>query len=492
MRFRTSQRPDRHCSGPQYYKRRLFNSRLASCALITATLALAICASAVARSSSAHPYGLRSEHLDAEFWVSRAANADDPRLDASSIETMNTALRAHDDSIHRIEDLPAEIPAADVRTRIEAISAVMPDERFDRKGNRLSDDARAALRSNLALDALTDAVLPRFALVVRRSSLRGYPTLQPAFSQPGDVDIDRLQESALFPATPVAALHRSADRRWWFVVSERYAAWIEDEALAFASRDSVLAYAARQPTLTVIGAEARTVVSPEAGALSDLRLEMGVRIPVLLDWPVTAPVNRQLPLAHWVVELPQRTADGALRVTPTLIARSQPVARAALPYSSASVIRQGFRFLGERYGWGHDLGTRDCSGFVSEVYSSMGILLPRNTRDQAVSPVFDSINVEAADEPARQRALASLSVGDLIYIPGHVMMVIGHDAGDVWLIHDAHGIRVGSSDQSQSLLTNGVTVTPLRPLLASDSVPLTQRITRVQRIRPRPTSEKSL
>ena len=43
-------------------------------------------------------------------------------------------------------------------------------------------------------------------------------------------------------------------------------------------------------------------------------------------------------------------------------------------------------FLGERYGWGHRYNGRDCSGFVSEVYQSMGVQLPRNTSDQSVSP----------------------------------------------------------------------------------------------------------
>ena len=63
-------------------------------------------------------------------------------------------------------------------------------------------------------------------------------------------------------------------------------------------------------------------------------------------------------------------------------------APAPLPLTRANLIRQAFKFLGERYGWGHDYNARDCSGFVSEVYRSMGVLMPRNTSDQARSPAL--------------------------------------------------------------------------------------------------------
>jgi hypothetical protein len=37
---------------------------------------------------------------------------------------------------------------------------------------------------------------------------------------------------------------------------------------------------------------------------------MGVRLPVLADWPAAEPVNGQQAHASWVVQLPVREADG--------------------------------------------------------------------------------------------------------------------------------------------------------------------------------------
>jgi cell wall-associated NlpC family hydrolase len=53
-----------------------------------------------------------------------------------------------------------------------------------------------------------------------------------------------------------------------------------------------------------------------------------------------------------------------------------------LPLTRANVIRQAFKFLGERYGWGHSFNARDCSGFTNDVYRSFGILMPPNSGAQ--------------------------------------------------------------------------------------------------------------
>ncbi len=84
---------------------------------------------------------------------------------------------------------------------------------------------------------------------------------------------------------------------------------------------------------------------------------------------------------------------------------------------------------------------------MSEVYRSFGVELPRNTRDQAVTPALNRITFTAADDHERRLAvLRDLEVGDLVYIPGHVMMVIGHENGMPYVIHDTTGISYRGSE----------------------------------------------
>jgi cell wall-associated NlpC family hydrolase len=197
-------------------------------------------------------------------------------------------------------------------------------------------------------------------------------------------------------------------------------------------------------------------------------------------------VNGQHPYASHVVDLPVRNADGGLALVPALIPRSADVSDDYLPLTPANLVRQAFKFLGERYGWGHSYDARDCSGFVSEIYRSFGILLPRNTRDQAVSPVLDRIAFLADDSrDKRMAAVRDLQPGDLVYIPGHVMVNIGHQRGLAFMIHDTNGGSWRGADGARVRAgLNGVSVTPLEPMLFGDTETYVDRITSIQRIRP--------
>ena len=155
-------------------------------------------------------------------------------------------------------------------------------------------------------------------------------------------------------------------------------------------------------------------------------------------------------------------------------------------YTRANLLRQGFKFLGERYGWGHANNARDCSGFVSEVYRSLGVQLPRNSRDQGESPALNRIAFTDADSrEERMAAMKGLQVGDLVYIPGHVMMVIGRDRGSLYVIHDTTGITYRGADGALARVRlNGVSVTPLEPLMLGEDESYIDGIYSIQRIRP--------
>ena len=106
----------------------------------------------------------------------------------------------------------------------------------------------------LNLKAIPKTQATRYGLVVHRADLRTFPTATRVFSSVGDTDIDRFQESAFFPGTPVAIVHESRDRKWWFVVGPFYAAWIEKQYVAEGSKTQVFAYTRKVPYLVVTGA----------------------------------------------------------------------------------------------------------------------------------------------------------------------------------------------------------------------------------------------
>ena len=424
------------------------------------------------------------DDLTARFWITRQRHPDRVLLAPAEIARRNEVLLRTDPSMHDLGALPAQLARPQVRGWIDKLAARPKATLFDATGAQIANAVLDRIIDNRDVDAIPETQSTRYGLVVHRAALRSFPTDLRVFSSIGDTDIDRFQESALFPGTPVVIAHRSRDRHWLFVVSPRYAAWVDADAIAEGDGQQVLAYADRTPYRIVTGATVRTAFTPDAPAVSSLQLDMGVRLP--LSTTAGDSVNGQNPYTSWTVDLPVRAADGKLAFAPALIAALDGTASAPLPLTRANLLRQAFRFLGERYGWGHDYATRDCSGFVSEVYRSMGVLLPRNTGDQARSPALDRLHFDGdGATPQRKAALRRLQVGDLVYLPGHVMLVIGRIGGAPYVIHDIHDGKVRDADgRLRSLHLNAVSVTPLMPLRFDDGTLFADRITDIVRIRP--------
>lgn len=429
--------------------------------------------------------GVTDAQLSPDGWIARLPDADRIVLDTTAIAALNDKVRRLDPSMHDIRHLPATLPRNQVTGWIGNVSQRPTRTLFDAKGEQLSAAAIDSILANDATNAITPSVTPRYGMAVRRAPLRSHATDTRVFTQSGDTDIDRFQESTLFPGDPVAIVHTSADGRWVFVISERYAAWTPADAIAYGTAQQVFAHADAAPFRIVTGAAPRTVFTPEAPALSELQLDMGTRAPLDTSLSTGQPVNGQHPYTSWVLSLPVRDAQGTLSFRPALLPRSQPSEADYLPLTRANVIRQAFRFLGERYGWGHDFNGRDCSGFVSDVYRSMGVQMPRNTGDQASSPGLSHTTYTPKDgRDVRVAAAMALEVGDLVYIPGHVMMVIGKVDGQPYVIHDVGGISLRDGDAGlRRIKLNEVSVTPLLPLMFDKDTSFVDRMTSIVRIR---------
>ncbi|HEX3122750.1 MAG TPA: SH3 domain-containing protein, partial [Rhodanobacteraceae bacterium] len=380
--------------------------------------------------------GVDDAMLASDFWIRRLNDADRIVLDDKAIAAENTALVQKDSTLHDLQALPATLTRKQVTDWINAMSERPSKPMYDADNAELGSAALDALVANVDVASVAEQTQARYALVVHRADLRTFPTTQRAFSERNNSNIDRFQESALFPGTPVVIVHASRDGKWRFVISPRYAAWVESRFLAEGPAAQVFGYADAKPYRIVTGATVTTVYTPAQPALSQLQLDMGVRVPLEADWSAEKSVDGQHPYTAHVIQLPLRADDGSLKVVAALLPKTADTQSDYLPLTRANILRQAFKFLGERYGWGHSYNARDCSGFVSDVYRSMGVQMPRNTRDQAVSPGLNHrLFTDNDDRATRLAAVRALQVGDLVYIPGHVMMAIGVVDGEPYVIH---------------------------------------------------------
>lgn len=429
--------------------------------------------------------GVGDAQLTPAYWIGLQRQPDRVILSRAQIEAENAALLKTDPSMHDLRALPKTLTREQVAGWISDLSERPTRQLYDVDGQPVPAATLDALIDNLALSDIPAQQSTRYGLVVQRASFRSFPTYLRAFSSKGDTDIDRFQETAEFPGVPVAIVHASRDGHWLFVVSPRYAAWTEKENVAEGSAAQVFGYADKTPYRVVTGASVRTVFTREMLGVSQLQLDMSTRVPLQTELPADQPVNGQTPYAAYTLQLPLRDADGKLRFTPALLQKNTDTASDYLPLTPANIIGQAFKFLGERYGWGHAYDGRDCSGFVSDVYRSMGVQMPRDTSKQAISPALEHRAFTDKDSrEARIKAAHALQVGDLVYIPGHVMLVIGQRDGQPYVIHDVGGMSYRKADGSTAeIKLNAVSVTPLLPMLFNDQQTFVDRMTSIVRIR---------
>ena len=285
------------------------------------------------------------------------------------------------------------LTASEVRAWIEAAFRAARTTRCTT--SKVAPSAQPSMRSwrPRMLEAIPPTQPTRYGMVVRRADLRTFPTRLRVFN-----DRRRHRHRSL-PGKRAVSRHARRDRareprRRLVVRREPALRGVDREARTSrkVAADEVFAYARKAPYLVVTGARRSTVFTPERPKSRSCSSTWAVRVPLLRRLARRQAGQRPASLHGARHRAADARATTARCTSRRRCCRRPPTPpRDYLPLTRANLLRQGFKFLGERYGWGHSYNARDCSGFVSDVYRSFGVQLPRNTRDQAVSPALNRI-----------------------------------------------------------------------------------------------------
>ena len=451
-------------------KTRSLRPRAISAFAFLLALVLTGCASTPARkyypASDALLPGTEPEMNAPGFWISRHPAPDALILDDAGIAELNAQIR--DKKL--VRDLATWIPpAADELNRdIEgAFRWVASLKVYERSGRRVGKRFLEPLREAVASGELFAEV--RFGFLARKTDLRALPTDEPLFDGPGDPAIDNLQASSLEAGTALVIQATTGDGAWLYVTGERASGWVREERVAFASREAFLERYLKPGTLTVIAAKAELWENPERTRLA-YPARMGTRL-IPADPPAATdddgsrdPAIAEKPSAVVPVLMPARDSAGNLYER-LLWASRADVAEGFLPFTARTVYLEAFRLLNAPYGWGGSFGEQDCSQFLCEIFSTVGLTLPRNSSKQAKSgiPVRGFPETGRDDAAARESLLSgnALPGATLLRLPGHIMLYLGSVNGKPYAIHATFGYREKGAFRERVRLVNRVVVSTL-------------------------------
>ena len=143
------------------------------------------------------------------------------------------------------------------------------------------------------------------------------------------------------------------------------------------------------------------------------------------------------------------------------------------------------------YGWGDTLGGRDCSRFIMDLFRTFGILMPRNSKEQARVGVDLGPVDEKPVQEKRKILDRSIPLATTVRLPGHIMLYLGKDKGKHYVIHSIWGV-LKSGKASPSLQKIGKAV--VSDLSLGEKGPngsLLDRITDIRMIGSSPETHKT-
>jgi cell wall-associated NlpC family hydrolase len=297
--------------------------------------------------------------------------------------------------------------------------------------------------------------------------MRSFPTDLKVYKQPGEYDLERFMETTVYPGEPMALLWESRDGAWFLAQMYNYLGWVRSRDVAVAeSREALGAFLGNRLSLVVTGRQVTCACSPGRSEVSELLLDMGAHLPILEESALPLEVGGQSVAGNHVALAPRREGESGTLVTePVLISKRVDVSVGPLPFARSLILRQAFKLLGERYGWGGMYHARDCSGLVMDVFRCFGLHLPRNAGQQARLPVGRSVEFSAASPLSEREALlAQVPAGAALFLDGHVMLYLGRFENEYYALHDLYEYYEESDREGEGLVrypANQVMVTPL-------------------------------
>jgi hypothetical protein len=407
------------------------------------------------------------EMQSADFWTNKLADPDTVIMSQREIAAFNRDIVSTlPDLVYDLTDYPSFLSSEKLAELVNKRPFPVDEDRY--ANGRLVERAYYDdLLSQMNLNGIGAKNEVAYAVTVRRANIRTFPTADESLEAPDDVEFDLFQETAVGPAEPVLILHRSLDAKWCFVQVYNYNGWMPAADLAVAAdKESWLEYVQPDQYLVVTGNRIELNYAPADQEVEPVGFTMGTRIPMAVR-------NADDVLAaagFYLVKLPTRGENGELVLKMSTVPAGSDVAVGYMPYTRANIIRQAFKILGERYGWGGMFDARDCSAFVMDVYRSFGLLLPRNGDEQERS-AGRTVSFASLDTGQRYELLDSLLPGASLHTPTHEMLYLGEHNGLYYVIHDITSYgdadRVNADGSLARVALNRVTVTDLSLTLRS-------------------------
>lgn len=300
---------------------------------------------------------------------------------------------------------------------------------------------------------------PEYGLITKSCDLKLLPWEIPLLSNKREPDLDRNQLSGLNIGDQVNIFGISMDGEWFIAVTDAGVGWVKRGMVGIGSEMEVRNFINEQSRMVLIDPNSR--------------IQIGNLI-IAADMGCSFPINDYL---RRTILIPQRSAKGNVRFINGVII--DEAVRDHLPKTVHHLIRQAFKYLGYPYIWGdHDpkgYGL-DCSSLVRDVLRTMGFEPPRNSQEQ-LAVGKKKANLTGLNNSQRLSRLKKLAPGSLLFTPRHVMIFLGEDQNEVYVIHALFNYKQKANNGEELVKVKQVVVSGLTLGIGTDTGSILHQLT---------------
>lgn len=389
------------------------------------------------------------EMQKADFWISRLPEPDKLLKTDAQVEAFNKEIETFSNDRKDVFKIKSTASGKEIKSLIKnEYEAIAGRKLFDKNDKYIPKTFfTETVKPNIRMEDIPSKIKVRWGAAVKHASVRVIPTDKGMLEEKGDVEFDMVQNTKFKIWTPLAVYHTTKDGAWSYVQGTYARGWVKSRDIAiFETQDRLKSFVARKRDfLIVTGLDIPVFSNP---GLSDVRavVQMGSKLPLQGETG-----------NYFESVIPVRGQGGSAVLEKIYVSKASDISKGRLPYTQRNMIRQAFKLLASRYGWGSFYDGRDCSGFTFDAFMSMGIEIPRNSKEQGVIGTF--LN---GFEPftSEQQKIATLAVAKegitLIRMPSHIMLYLGQINGMHYVIHSTWAERYSMTDDSKNRINQTV------------------------------------
>lgn len=291
-------------------------------------------------------------------------------------------------------------------------------------------------------------------ITLTNASLRELPTTQPSFGnwhEAGEgYPFDYLQTSTTTPNTPALVIQKSSNGAWSLIIINNTYGWVPSNTLAVVDDTFIKQW---QTNHYVTLTKNNVALADEQGNIR-FTADIGKIFPQLIN-PTEKNASDFFTTLIAVADADDHAVIKTARLS-TKAATAWPIV--PTPRNIAQMMNE---MLNVKYGWGGMSGDCDCSFTTMDLFSSVGIWLPRNSSEQAA--MGHGIDLNNLSNEKKQGIILKQGVPflTLLHMPGHITVYIGQRNGKPYLFQTVWGVHTQIFGQEGRAILGDTVITPI-------------------------------